>query len=148
MSEERIHRLQQFYPFRKERKHTAPLDRYVWRILTSDFNAMLMNLIVNKGYEFKMPYNLGNILIGKDKIKKSYINENGELIVGYPFYKGKAFIPQVRTDYLYRFYWLRGKVKNIKGYTYIPSKPWKNRLKEILNDPDDKRDYSYVKNSF
>ncbi len=141
----RISRRNQFYPFRKVRKNTSLLHRDEWFKIVNDFNKMVMDEIIYNNLQFKMPYNLGLISIMKQKIWKGYINDNGDLVSPYPNKNGKRFIPKVRTDYFYRFVWLRGRLKNSSYYQFVPTKPSKAKLKKILNDPNNTMDYYEIK---
>ena len=138
----RISRRQQFYPFRAVRKNTSKLHRDEWKAITADFNNMLMEEIIYNSFQFVLPYNLGLIFIGKVKIDKTKVDKNGN-----PSYYPKAkwnkkyFIPKVRTDYIYKFAWYRGRVRNIFKYMFVPSVVAKKKLVSILNDPNNTTDY-------
>ena len=146
LEDNKILRRDQFYPFRKIRKHKNTLHRDEWQTITREFNKMIMDEIVYNGFEFILPYRLGIIRISKRKIKKSYIDENGNLIVYYmKMFNGNRFIPSVRTDYMYRFSWSNKVIKNVKAYAFIPSKKPKRKLIKILNDPFNTMDYQLTK---
>jgi len=134
-----------------------PIDKQLYFKIVKDFNERIINKIVEGGYEFIMPYNLGSIFIKKRKIEFKF-DENGNFLskftkagVNWKATKdlwildnnakeNKTLVwnDNSHTDgFKYRFFWDRGKtgngIKNILSYKFMANRVHgKRNLAKVL----------------
>ena len=122
------------------------VDYKTYRAICTDFNKSIVEDILMKAVEFKVPYRLGNIRIKKKKMNfkpdnRKYLkldwkrtNETGI----------RVYHLNDHTDgYNHRWYWEKSKaiIKNKKKYYFEATRSNKRRLASLLKDEYSGVDY-------
>lgn len=133
----------------------------IYTNILQDFNEALMALIIEKNFEYKLPYRLGSLRI-RSRATKLSLKEDGSLDTKRIPVDWKAtkkmwtdnpelhklkklvFITNEHTDgNAAGFYWMKktAVVKNIYYRSFIVSRANKRRLAEVIKDPNIKVKY-------
>lgn len=110
-----------------------------YRKICEKFYKRMMASILEKGSQFKMPYNLGKIYIDKRKVKThnkkklsidwALTNEHGKVIY---------HLNEHSRGYKYIFQWEKKtyKTKNKNFYRFVPSRFNKRKLAKLIKSGD------------
>lgn len=114
------------------------IDYKVFRNICKDYNKLMMSLIIDQGYFFKLPYKLGLIRIKKNKPKLNktklkpdfglYTSSGGK-------YKNKHLNEHTGGFYC-RFYWskINALIVNKGPYSFIPTRQNKRYMAKLLKE--------------
>ncbi len=110
-----------------------------YRSICEDFNKLIMDNILLKSHEFKMPYRLGTLRIKKKKMNYSQKNKNKLKIDWKATRENKKVIYHLNdhtNGFNYRWYWLKREavVKNKSVYSFQATRTNKRRLAALLKN--------------
>lgn len=101
-------------------------------------NEELSSMIALKGSSFKLPYNLGDLLITKDKVK--YQDNELKAMFDYAHFKatGEKKLHLFKDkDYRARWWWKKRncKVRNKNMYSFTPTRTNTGKVGSIMKQP-------------
>jgi hypothetical protein len=110
-----------------------------YREICEEFNKRIINKILLKATEFKMPYRLGTLRIKKKKMNYSEKQRNKLKINWKATNKNKKVIYHLNdhtNGFNYRWYWLKREaiIKNKSIYSFQATRTNKRRLAALLNN--------------
>jgi len=118
------------------------VDKQTFRKICDEFNKAFIDEILINSEEVRFPYRLGTLRIKKSKMK---YDDKNKLKIDWAQSKklGKRIyhLNDHTGGYKYRFYWVKGIVKNITAYSFIPTRTNTRTLASILKDKERELDY-------
>ena len=128
--------------YKKEVIPELQVDKQLFRKICDDFNKLLIEKILLDSEEIRFPYRLGTVRIKKSKMK---YDDKNKLKIDWAASRklGKRIyhLNDHTGGYKYRFYWTKGIIKNIKAYSFIPTRTNTRTLASILKDKNRELDY-------
>ena len=155
----RVHKLKgdygirDYYKYYKETTGDTSISTALFNKIITDFNAGVIDLVIEQGLIFYMPYLGLELLIKKDKRKPRI--EDGKLINNVPIdwnatnnlwekdaeAKEKKILVRYTNShtsgYVFRVYCkkFKSKIRNKKLYKFKPSRNFQRSLSKRINDP-------------
>jgi|TARA_R110000737_G_scaffold318312_1_gene329198 hypothetical protein len=128
--------------YKKEVIPELQVDKKLFRAVCDEFNRLIVEAILIRSEEVRLPYRLGTIRIKKSKMK---YDDKNKLKIDWAASKkiGKRIyhLNDHTGGYKYRFYWTKGIVKNITAYSFLPTRTNTRHLASILKDKERELDY-------
>lgn len=115
--------------------HKMTYDRF--KVIFRAICESIMWFILD-GFRFEMPYSLGILRITKKKspgMKRVKVDFAATKKYGKPVYH----LNEHSDGFYYRFSWIKGKVKNIRLYSFQPLRIYKRDLASAIKN--DRKDY-------
>lgn len=155
---ERIHKAKRDYGltdyYKFYRKRYNKVDKATYNSLLSEFNEGILELIIEEGLTYQMPYLYLELIIKKDKRKPKIVN--GKLHNNVPVdWKATKELwdkdPEARekkirvrfknshtSGYVFRIFCkkFKCKLRNRSLYKFKPSRKFQRSLSARINDPD------------
>lgn len=121
----------------KESKYYV--DSKLFRAVFEDYTKILMKMIIEDGFHYKVPYRLGNIRIRKKLQRLDNLKPDYGLYHKSDYKIKNKFLNEHTGGYYVRFYWDKARnspIKNKTAYCFIPTRHNKRYLASLLKDPD------------
>lgn len=133
--------LTQIYQYYKKDLDTESkynIEYKTFRAICKEYNQIMMSLIIDQGYFFKLPYKLGLIRIKKNKpnLNKTKLKPDfGLYIKSEGKFKNKH-LNEHTGGYYCRFYWskINALIVNKGPYSFIPTRQNKRYMAKLLKE--------------
>ena len=126
--------------YKKDTPKDIQVSYDVFNKVTSEFNKLVLDKVLNESEQVKFPCGLGTLRIKKTKMKFNVKNKKRMFSPDWVKTKevGKLVyhMNEHRNGYRYRFHWdkKKSRIKNKKHYSFITARSPKRRLAHILKN--------------